>query len=438
MLTKIIENIRNTNTDNGKISIIKENSNNKEFLKLLDIVYNPKMNLGVTDFELPITQGSDILENTLYKIEMLADAKITGNAAVDFLIEWASDLDLENQLLLQKMIRKNLQCDLGIKTINKAIPNFIKKPPYMRCALLDEKTKTKIQFPAYVQEKCDGQFVNIIFSDDGIEFVSRTGTNYFFKRMFYTGNIPNNVVIMGELLYQVDGVIQPREIGNGIINKASEDNLTITERESNGIIVKAWDMVTLDEFNNRKSDTPYYERFEKLDMLLNDEYLKWITTVDTFTVNSFDEAGEYYKKLVSNDQEGIIIKNKYGKWADKTSQDQLKMKIKFQVELKVVGFNKGKPGTAFERILGSLACESADGKLKVDVGTGFKDDDRISIWEDRDNLVGKIVTVEGNKIIEKDGSYSIFLPVFVEFRNDKDTADDLDKILAQEKNSKLR
>ena len=99
MLTKIIENIRNTNTDNGKISIIKENSNNKEFLKLLDIVYNPKMNLGVTDFELPTTQGSDILENTLDKIEMLADAKITGNAAVDFLIEWASDLDLENHFL---------------------------------------------------------------------------------------------------------------------------------------------------------------------------------------------------------------------------------------------------------------------------------------------------------------------------------------------------
>lgn len=438
MLTKIIENIRNTNTDNGKINIIKENSNNKEFLKLLDIIYNPKINLGVTDFELPTIQGSNTLENTLDKIEMLADAKITGNAAVDFLIEWASDLDLENQLLLQKMIRKNLQCDLGAKTINKAIPNFIKKPPYMRCALLDEKTKNKIQFPAYAQEKCDGQFVNIVIEDDTVYFMSRTGTKYCIYNSWDFAKFPSNVVIMGELLYKVDGVIQPREIGNGIINKASEDNQTITDEEAENLFIKAWDIVTLDEFYARKSDTPYHIRFNKLNLILDDCNVEWITTVDTFMVNSFDEVNEYYKKLVSSDQEGIIIKNFNGKWADKTSQDQLKMKNKFQVELKVVGFNSGKPGTAFEKYLGSIQCESADGKLKVDVGTGFKDNDRVNIWENKENLLGRIITVEGNKIIEKDGSFSIFLPVFVEFRNDKDTADDLDKILAQEKNSKLQ
>jgi hypothetical protein len=57
------------------------------------------------------------------------------------------------------------------------------------------------------------------------------------------------------------------------------------------------------------------------------------------------------------------------------------------------------------------------------VGTGFSDADRAGITAD--NSVGRIVSVKYNaRITDKTSSVaSLFLPVFVEFRNDKSVAD---------------
>jgi hypothetical protein len=58
--------------------------------------------------------------------------------------------------------------------------------------------------------------------------------------------------------------------------------------------------------------------------------------------------------------------------------------------------------------------------LKVSVGSGFNDDQR----NQGDELVGKIVAVKYNaKIVNKQGEVSLFLPIFIEIRNDKDVAD---------------
>jgi hypothetical protein len=71
-------------------------------------------------------------------------------------------------------------------------------------------------------------------------------------------------------------------------------------------------------------------------------------------------------------------------------------------------------------MLGAILCESADGVIKVSVGSGFNDGQR----NQGDELVGKIVAVKYNaRITNKEGDQSLFLPIFIEVRNDKDTAD---------------
>jgi hypothetical protein len=58
--------------------------------------------------------------------------------------------------------------------------------------------------------------------------------------------------------------------------------------------------------------------------------------------------------------------------------------------------------------------------VKVSVGSGFNDDQR----NQGDELIGKIVAVKYNaRITNKEGDQSLFLPIFIEVRNDKDTAD---------------
>jgi len=97
-----------------------------------------------------------------------------------------------------------------------------------------------------------------------------------------------------------------------------------------------------------------------------------------------------------------------------------------ECDLKVVGYKYGNPGTKYETMLGSLICESEDGLLKVDVGSGYIDEIRKSTNE---SIIGTIIAVKYNQVIKDvDGNHSLYLPVFSEFRTDKSVADNLDKI----------
>jgi ATP-dependent DNA ligase len=82
--------------------------------------------------------------------------------------------------------------------------------------------------------------------------------------------------------------------------------------------------------------------------------------------------------------------------------------------------------------LGAVVCatRSEDGKrLTVSVGSGFNDAHRDNLWSIRDSLIGKIVAVKYNmRIKNKVGEESLFLPIFVEVRDDKDVADSIGDI----------
>ena len=72
-----------------------------------------------------------------------------------------------------------------------------------------------------------------------------------------------------------------------------------------------------------------------------------------------------------------------------------------------------------------MQCQSSDGKLKVNVGSGFTDKQR-----EQEPPIGKIITVKANDLIDKRESdvYSLFLPIYVETRLDKSEADAIERI----------
>jgi hypothetical protein len=58
----------------------------------------------------------------------------------------------------------------------------------------------------------------------------------------------------------------------------------------------------------------------------------------------------------------------------------------------------------------------------VNVGSGFTEEHRKTFW--KENLVDRIVAIKYNmRIKNKQGEDSLFLPVFIELRDDKDIAD---------------
>lgn len=96
------------------------------------------------------------------------------------------------------------------------------------------------------------------------------------------------------------------------------------------------------------------------------------------------------------------------------------MKAEIEADLRVTGFL---PGTGkYEGKIGSLVVESADGQVKTAVGTGLSDEERSM---NPSEFVGKIAAIKYNAVItdKKTKAKSLFLPVFIEVREDKTEAD---------------
>jgi hypothetical protein len=83
----------------------------------------------------------------------------------------------------------------------------------------------------------------------------------------------------------------------------------------------------------------------------------------------------------------------------------------------------GEIGSKYENCIGTLVCQSADGLLHVNVGSGLKDIDRLYT-----DFPGSIIWVKYNGKIKGDDGWSLFLPIFKGIRGDKDIADSLEDI----------
>ncbi len=135
--------------------------------------------------------------------------------------------------------------------------------------------------------------------------------------------------------------------------------------------------------------------------------------------------------------EGTIVKDPEMIWEDTTSKRQVKLKLKVQCEVRITGFKPGKAGAKHKDTFGSIEAMSECGELVVTCH-GFSDKLRKELWDDREILVNKVMTIESNGIMPPSGkktTHSLFLPIFCEIRHDKTVADDLQKIREQFQNA---
>jgi ATP-dependent DNA ligase len=120
-----------------------------------------------------------------------------------------------------------------------------------------------------------------------------------------------------------------------------------------------------------------------------------------------------------------MLKSRQHIWENKRSKHLIKFKAELDCDLKVVGYQEGTG--KYQGQMGALICESEDGQLQVNVGSGFNDEDRKKLT--KEVVEGKIITVKYNaRIQSKNGDESLFLPIFVEVREDKDQADHIKDI----------
>ena len=440
LVTENIYKLRNTNSSNEKLEILKSVSNDtKEFLRLC---YNPRITFGIKQIpEYTHKGGVSLAECMNSLVRNFATRKLTGNSAINALKELLEVCD-ESELL-ECLVKRDAKCGVNVSLLNKAFgKDFIKEIPCMLAQPYNEKTIKNIKFPAIAQEKADGMRCIIIRDEYSFNFFSRNGSPLDLPHIrelllqYENNNKELNGIIDCEIIGIKNGEILSRQISNGLCNKLIRN--TIKENELNMLGIQVWDFIKENE------NKVYKDRFDEVSGVVEKINNPFITLINSKIVNNIDEARIMFKDMLKQNKEGIILKNLSNVWENKRSKDLVKFKEELSVDLKVVDVIEGDGD--FKGGLGALVCESADGLLRVNVGTGFSLEDRglqndlssgkkvirvIRDFKDTKELyMGKIAEVMYNAIIEDKNSNikSLFLPRLLKIRDDKNTANRLDEI----------
>ena len=425
MLKDILNELNESNSSNYKLDILKKYKDNSELKKLLELTYNRnKYNFNVSknciikdNPSILESNGSKTVDELLSALEILGEGTIRGNEAHQFVCNHLKYLDNDNKEIFLNVLGRDLKIGLNVKSINKVFKNLIPKPNYMRCAVLSEKTLKKIKFPAFIQLKMDGTYREIHVADGQVTGKTRSGEEYFnpvlFKEM---ENFPNGYYT-GELT--IDG--ESRFTGNGLINSLNPPYEKIT--------FTVWDYLTDDDYLE-KSKTPYYSRFESLSDIIEKHKSNRVKLVPNHEVNSIDEALKYVSDWMEQGLEGGVLKDKNNVFKNGTSGTQLKIKLKVDAEMRITGFTDGTIGTKREGKIGAIQFSNDEGTIKGQC-SGFSDEELDLFTKNKDNLIGRIISVEFNDLVKSENNdyYALSHPRFIEIRNDKDETDTLEKVI---------
>ena len=420
-INEFLNDLASNASRNYKLEKLRENASNETLREVIRLALCPftqfyQRKIPKYEQTYKTTFGLEWALDELYKF---SSRELTGNKAIEHLTYVLSSLTSDNAKVIERIIQKDLNCGVSTSTANTVWMGLISEYPCMLCSPFEQKLVDKIQFPAFVQLKMDGMRFNAIVRDGKCEFRSRNG-----KEIQLLGNLEKEFIELagdkdcvfdGELLVMENGKILDRQTGNGILNKANKG--TISETDAAKVHATIWDWIPYVMFVDGYYKLPYIARHRiLLDMKLPEK----IHLVQSTLVKTIEDANVIFERYLSEGQEGIILKDVNGVWEDKRSKSQIKFKGELECDLKIVAVEEGE-GKA-KGMLGAVICESLDGVVKVRVGSGFNDLQRKTYWTQ--NLVDKIVAIKYNsRIKNKTGAESLFLPIFIELRDDKDVAD---------------
>ena len=416
--------LASNNSRNFKLELLESHKSDETLKEIINLALNPFINFYIRKIPQYFTDKEFShyvsLEDALNSLSALYNRELTGNAAIYYLSSLLGSMSSDDAKVIERIISKDLKCGVSIATVNKIWKNFIPEFPVMLASQYSERLIEKINWSAIVQEKIDGARFSAIVSENTVEFFSRNGKvieipNKELQNDFIQlgKRFNESVVFDGELIVVNDdnGVVE-RKTSNGIMNKCIQG--TITEKEAMNFRTVIWDYIPLTEFKKGFWNVTNEERINTL--LAINFHSKYIDVVTTNFVNNLEEAIILFQKNLQLGKEGIILKDRLGIWENKRSTKLIKFKNELEMDMEVIDWIEGTG--KYEGMLGSLTCRNND--VIVNVGSGFTENERKVLT--RDYMVGKIITVKYNEVIEdkRTGQKSLFLPIFVTIREDLD------------------
>lgn len=430
-----ITELSTTRTTAGKQRILKDNENTPYFKSALKYLLNIYDVVGIStkklQKELPITHTDMNFDELL---EYLHSNPTGKDETVSIVKGYISQFESEHQKIMMKLIAKTLTLGVSAKSVNKVygdgfIPTFDVQLAFPYEKQIDKYTNNDT---FYVTQKLDGhRAITLVKTDEkGISITSytRRGQEYDGLKELHSNIIEFirlNPIVMQSFRdgFMLDGELllmnQP-ELTTGDLFKATAKVLK-TEGEKTGIKYHVFDMTSLSDFLYSDVSTYNYEyrRTHWLDNMVHTTNIEIIPVLAKINKSQIPEWSDY---ATQNGWEGVMLNASSGFYRKTRSPQLLKVKKMHTADLEIVGFNQALSGE-FEGGLQSLNVRLDDENI-VQVGSGLTKEQRIEIWNNKEDYLGIMVEIQYfEETTNQNGGKSLRFPVFKTFRYDK-TPDD--------------
>ena len=428
-----IEKATGNGSQKTKQDLIKNNYS-KELEYLLKVALDPFLTTKLHKLpaleESPYQLDGDIFE----RFKDLTSKLFNAPAANDKLREEAFEivncypLTFEERKILGKVLTKRLNIGIGAKLINKSFCKEVIPDPSLMLAL-DDEDEIKKWGSIICEEKYDGVRVIAFVSGNEVKFYTRAfneiPNNYLEKISEECLTLIKNSGLQGEWFFDGELTDLNRKSVSGKVTQMLKGKPMNSIGDD--LIYNVFDLEDADTLKSGKGIIPFNVRRSTLEGVFNTYKTSSLVLADSFLTKEKEDIYAYYNKIVANGGEGVILKNPEHVYECKRSKNWIKLKEVNDCDLVVTGWYPGEGKR--EGFIGGFYCEDKSGTIKVKVGAGFTDKDLENLSKDPDSLAGSICAIQYNVIIsDKNDNWSLFLPRFIEIRNDKDVADDMSSL----------
>lgn len=420
-VVKIIEELRSVSSSKAKSHIILKNKDNEVFKKVLYYCYDDNMKYGIkktTIDKMQFDPDNDYRWNCIWNMfNDLSKENINNDLVlkVSNTIGYFSDEGVRD--LLIKVLLKDLKCNINKKSINKVIPGLIPTFEVMKASSYDEKNSISFNKKAnkngyMMMIKYNGIRGEIIKENGHIIVKSRQNkvVEGFYELDKAFENMPNGYLYEGEILAIGDFDTSKEQF------KAT-DKIYSTNGNKKGLMIRLFDLIPLDKFNEGQWDMKAIDRKRMLKEMINKNNNSLVQFADIIYEGTDTSIIQSKLEEVSKDgtNEGLMVMLNEGIYEGKRTKSILKCKLFMSIDLRVVDIkeSKEKPGT-----MGSAIVMYKGNPVGV---SGWKEEEKIYYYQNPQELIGKIIEIKFKEItVDKNGVESLQFPNIIRIRLDKD------------------
>lgn len=421
-IVKLFQKTKSISSTTDKTSLIESflRSNRDELtLELLRYYFDTDITFGFSalqykktgyDFTNILSQNSEVIDddkvytmgdtNVLALLKTLRNRFITGNEALDDVKAVLDNVPYYSKILLWLILTRET-VGFDIKILNKAYKKvyneeFITK---FQCQLADKYIPGKNYNTDYwySSPKLDG--VRCVFMDGKLQSRQRKDIHGFDEIAETCKELASKYN-----LQIIDGELYSHTVPFQTIQSYVMSSKNIDVEKKNQIFLFVF-AVLGDDITNTKN------MVEKLDKISDNlGHIDNVRIVPYSVINNDSQTIETIaRKHVEDGYEGVMLRHPDVHYAFKRSKDLLKFKLFEEDDFIIVGFETG--NGKYSNTLGNIIVESADKKIRSEVGTGFSDEQRNYIYTHQDEFLGKITEIKYQGITD-DGT-SLRFPVWV-------------------------